>query len=100
MWLGCTEGFQLLVAVIAPALQERLLLEFSTPVSDLVGPAKAHIGRSQISRGSMVALVVVPGNVVPLGFEYPDQPASLATVRCDAALGGLLNHYYAEQVAA
>jgi hypothetical protein len=27
------------------------------------------------------------GKVVPLGFEYPDQPAPLATVRCDAALG-------------
>ncbi|MGA2139547.1 MAG: integrase core domain-containing protein [Verrucomicrobiia bacterium] len=39
-------------------------------------------------------------NVVPLGFEYPDQPAPLATVRCDAALGGLLNHYYAQRVAA
>jgi putative transposase len=39
-------------------------------------------------------------NVVPLGFEYPDQPAPLATVRCDAALGGLLNHYYVEHMAA
>ena len=39
-------------------------------------------------------------NVVPLGFEYPDQPAPPATVRCDTALGGLLNHYYAERVAA
>ena len=40
------------------------------------------------------------GNVVPLGFEYPDQPASLAIVRCDAMLGGLLDHYSAERVAA
>jgi len=39
-------------------------------------------------------------NAVPLGFEYPDQPAPLATVRSDAALGGLLSHYYAEPVAA
>ena len=38
-------------------------------------------------------------NAVPLGFGYPDQPMPLATVRCDAALGGLLNHYYAERVA-
>ena len=39
-------------------------------------------------------------NVVPLGFEYPDQPVPPGTVRCDKALGGLLNHYYAESVAA
>ena len=39
-------------------------------------------------------------NVVPLGFEYPDQPVPAGTVRCDAALGGLLNHYYAERTAA
>jgi hypothetical protein len=31
---------------------------------------------------------------------FADQPAPLATVRCDAALGGLLNHYYAQRVAA
>ena len=39
-------------------------------------------------------------NVVPLGFEYPDQPAPPTAVRCDSALGGLLNHYYAQRVAA
>ena len=39
-------------------------------------------------------------NVVPLGFEYPDQPAPPATVHCDTTLGGLLYHYYAQRVAA
>ena len=39
-------------------------------------------------------------NVVPLGFEYPDQPVPPETVCCDTALGGLLYHYYAECVAA
>jgi putative transposase len=39
-------------------------------------------------------------NVVPPGFEYPDHPAPLGTVRCDAALGGLPNHHYAERIAA
>jgi len=34
------------------------------------------------------------------GFEYPDQPVPLAAVRCDAALGGLLNHYYTERMVA
>ncbi len=40
------------------------------------------------------------GNGIPLGFEYPDQPAPLATVRCDVALGGLLNHYYTKKMVA
>jgi putative transposase len=39
-------------------------------------------------------------NIIPLDFEYPDEPASPQEVRCDATLGGLLNHYYAERVAA
>jgi putative transposase len=39
-------------------------------------------------------------NVVPFGFAYPDHPTPLGTVRCDASLGGLLNHYYAERAAA
>jgi transposase InsO family protein len=39
-------------------------------------------------------------NVIPLAFEYTDQPAPPATVHCDTTLGGLLNHYYAESVAA
>lgn len=40
------------------------------------------------------------GNVVPLNFEYPTEPASPDTVQCESALGGLLNHYYAERRAA
>jgi putative transposase len=39
-------------------------------------------------------------NVVLLGFKYPDHPAPSGTVRCDASLCGLLNHYYAERAAA
>jgi putative transposase len=39
-------------------------------------------------------------NVIPVGFEYPDHPAPLATVRCNASLGGLLNHDYAQRAAA
>ena len=39
-------------------------------------------------------------NVIPLDSDYPHQPAPSETVRCDSALGGLLNHYYAERVAA
>jgi len=39
-------------------------------------------------------------NLIPLDFEYPGEPASPETVRCDANLGGLLNHYHAQSVAA
>jgi len=39
-------------------------------------------------------------NVVPLGFEYPTGPVEVDAVRCESSLGGLLNHYYAEQKAA
>jgi len=39
-------------------------------------------------------------NVIPLDSDYPHQPALSETVRCDAALGGLLNHYYADKAAA
>ena len=38
--------------------------------------------------------------VVPRGFEYPTEPAKVDDVRCESSLGGLLNHYYAEQKAA
>jgi putative transposase len=39
-------------------------------------------------------------NVIPLDFAYPDEPAVPETVRCDANLGGLLNHYHAQRAAA
>ena len=39
------------------------------------------------------------GNVVPLEFKYPTEPALPDVVRCDADLGGLLNHYYVDQAA-
>ncbi len=39
-------------------------------------------------------------NVVPLDFEYPDRPVPAGRVCSDTALGGRLNHYYAESVAA
>jgi transposase InsO family protein len=40
------------------------------------------------------------GNLIPNGCVYPAEPARLETVRCEASLGGLLNHYYAEKLAA
>ncbi len=39
-------------------------------------------------------------NVVPIGFAYPTKPANEDEVCCKSSLGGLLNHYYAEQKAA
>jgi len=40
------------------------------------------------------------GNVVPMGFEYPTGPVDVDEVGCGSSLGGLLNHYYADQKAA
>jgi hypothetical protein len=39
------------------------------------------------------------GNVIPLDFDYPPQPASLLEVQCHQRLGGLLNHYSIQQAA-
>jgi putative transposase len=33
------------------------------------------------------------GNVIPLDFDYPAEPALPAQVQCESALGGLFNHY-------
>jgi hypothetical protein len=39
------------------------------------------------------------GNVIPLNFDYPAEPALPGQVRCESALGGLLNHYSIKQAA-
>ncbi len=39
------------------------------------------------------------GNVIPMGFEYPDEPVPLTGVSCESQLGGSLNHYYVEKAA-
>lgn len=39
------------------------------------------------------------GNLIPLAFDYPSQPASPAAVHCEEALGGLLNHYCLKKTA-
>jgi transposase InsO family protein len=39
------------------------------------------------------------GNVIPLEFDYPAQPASPLEVQCHQRLGGLLNHYSIQQAA-
>ena len=33
------------------------------------------------------------GNVIPLGFDYPQTPALPGQIQCKQGLGGLLNHY-------
>ncbi len=38
-------------------------------------------------------------NRIPLGFEYPKLPTAPERVKCESALGGLLNHYDSEQAA-
>jgi hypothetical protein len=39
------------------------------------------------------------GNAIPLGFDYPAEPASPLQVQCHQMLGGLLNHYSIRQAA-
>jgi hypothetical protein len=39
------------------------------------------------------------GNVIPLGFDYPAEPASPLEVQRHAMVGGFLNHYSVEQAA-
>jgi putative transposase len=34
------------------------------------------------------------GNVIPVAFDYPENPTRPEQVHCDSVLGGLLNHYY------
>jgi putative transposase len=39
------------------------------------------------------------GKVIPLGFDYPAEPAPLGEIQCAEALGGLLNHYLVKKAA-
>jgi putative transposase len=39
------------------------------------------------------------GNVIPLGFDYPAEPAGPADIQCEAGLAGLLNHYSIKKAA-
>ena len=39
------------------------------------------------------------GNVIPLDFTYPTDPASPGEVKCESSLGGLLNHYDVQKAA-
>lgn len=39
-------------------------------------------------------------NLIPCGCDYPAEPAQPGTVRWEPSLGGLLNHYHVEKLAA
>ena len=39
------------------------------------------------------------GNVIPLDFDYPAEPASIGAIQRAEALGGLLNHYSVRKAA-
>ena len=39
------------------------------------------------------------GNGIPLGYDYPDSPAPPSSIKCESALGGLLNHYFVDKAA-
>ena len=39
------------------------------------------------------------GNLIPEGFDYPENPADPKDVCRESLLGGLLNHYYVKKAA-
>ena len=39
------------------------------------------------------------GNLIPMPFAYPGEPARTAEVRRESELGGLLNHHHVEKAA-
>ena len=39
------------------------------------------------------------GNVIPVSFAYPTEPALASQVQCREVLGGLLNHYFVQKAA-
>jgi putative transposase len=88
---------------ICNAYAERFAWETSETLDHLILPGEVHL-RHALKKIEHHHNQQRPhqglDNVIPLDFEHPDQPAPLAPVRCDATLGGLLNHYYAERAAA
>jgi hypothetical protein len=70
---------------------DRLILVGEEPLRHVLRRIEQHHNRQRPHQSL--------DNVIPLDFEYPDEPAAPVTVRCDANLGGLLNHYYAQRSA-
>jgi hypothetical protein len=40
-----------------------------------------------------------PGNLIPVSFAYPAEPAPPGEVQCQEVLRGLLNHYFVQKAA-
>ena len=78
------------------AFAERHVQEFRATLDGLILFGEAHLRRT-LSVIEAYHNTRRPhqgiGNVIPLGFDYPAAPAMEADIQCEAALGGLLNHY-------
>ena len=81
---------------------ERHVREIRETLNNLILPGERHLRHTLRSiqehhnaRSPHQGL----GNVIPLGFNYPAQPALPARVECQEILGGLLNHYSLKKAA-
>ena len=81
---------------------ERHVREVRETLDSLILLGEAHLRRS-LSAIEKHHNAVRPhqgiGNLIPLGFDYPVEPAPSAEVECHEVLGGLLNHYSLKKAA-
>jgi hypothetical protein len=85
---------------ICNAYAERHVREIRETLDDLILVGEPHLRRTQSgieeyhnARRPHQGI----GNVIPLGFDYPPEAADNGAIQCEAALGGLLNHYSIEK---
>jgi putative transposase len=89
-------------APLCNAYAERHVREIRETLDNLILLGEPHLRRALVAiQGHHNAQRPHQGigNVIPLDFDYPAEPALPAQVRCESALGGLLNHYSIKQAA-
>jgi len=75
---------------------ERHVREVRETLDSLILLGEAHLRRSLIAiekHHNAARPHQGIGNLIPLAFDYPVEPAPPAEVECHEVLGGLLNHY-------
>ena len=89
-------------APLCNAYAERHVREIRETLDQLILLGESHLGRTLLSiqdHHNAQRPHQGLGNVIPLGFDYPAEPASPLAVQCHQMLGGLLNHYSIQQAA-
>jgi transposase InsO family protein len=79
------------ISVVRPETLDRMILSGEGHLQHVVKQIERHHNAQRPHQGL--------GNVIPMGFEYPDEFAPPDGVACEPILGGLLNHYHAAQAA-